>query len=65
MSDLKHGEAIVAGTDDGRGRGYPPMTDWDAQYRAGTGLRWWPSETLIRFVGTRYANVPHADRAAR
>lgn len=31
------------------------MTRWDEQYRSGKGLRWYPCEALVRFVGQRWA----------
>jgi cyclopropane fatty-acyl-phospholipid synthase-like methyltransferase len=34
---------------------YPgPNKVWDAIYQSGQGLRYWPNEELVRFVGRRY-----------
>lgn len=30
---------------------------WEAQYVAQRGLRWWPSEELVRYVGTRWPDA--------
>lgn len=31
-------------------------TVWDRQYAAGEGLRWWPEQSLVEFLGRRYGS---------
>jgi SAM-dependent methyltransferase len=33
------------------------MTIWDDRYKTGKGLRWWPNEELIRFLGKTYGKT--------
>ena len=33
------------------------MTIWDERYQSGEGLRWWPNEELVRFLGKTYGDM--------
>jgi SAM-dependent methyltransferase len=38
------------------GEGYQ-VTIWDERYKTGEGLRWWPNEELVRFLGKTYGDM--------
>ncbi len=38
------------------------LSTWDQQYQEQRGIRWWPCEELVRFMGRRYAMIPREDR---
>ena len=31
--------------------------NWNAQYKARKGIRWWPNEELVRYVGSKFADM--------
>ena len=39
------------------------MPSWNAQYKAQRGIRWWPNEELVRYIGSAFADIPKSDRS--
>jgi SAM-dependent methyltransferase len=39
------------------------MASWNAQYRTRKGVRWWPNEELVRYIGGAFIDVDQADRS--
>lgn len=33
------------------------MNKWDERYKTGEGLRWWPNEEMVRFLGKTYGDM--------